>query len=131
MPARIARAVRLWNSEPAPGIGPDQAQTMTYGVDQCRMCGKPIPVLRPTAWREWEDAQRRPVVPEKEWRRLGMLGPPTRLQWRSNMADGCCTPCGVKLLHRRWRYGLRGVLSVAFFVGLAAVVSFIILYFPH
>ena len=104
---------------------------MTYGVDQCRMCGKPIAVLRATALQEWEKAQLNPVIPEKQWRALGMLGPPTRMQWYNNLADGCCAPCGMKMMNRRLQYSRRGLALIAAFITVAVITSLIILYLPH
>ena len=96
-----------------------------FGVDQCRMCGKTIVVKSPKAREEQEKAIRQPVVPEKVWRKAGFLTPPTRTQWFSNPADGCCADCGRLQMRRKHRPLLRliilvgGAVSTIVFVGSA------------
>jgi predicted nucleic acid-binding Zn ribbon protein len=70
---------------------------MTYGVDQCRVCGVPIKPHRADEITDWLKAQKRPPIPEKEWRRRGFLAAPTKEQL-SLPAAGCCQPCGEKLM---------------------------------
>ncbi len=104
---------------------------MTYGVDQCRVCGVPITVSRPTSMEELEKAKRLPPVPEKEWRRLGFLTVPTHYQWYVSRTDGCCAQCGLKQLHKQFHFGARGMGLAAMIVFLGAVISAVVLYFPH
>jgi predicted nucleic acid-binding Zn ribbon protein len=95
---------------------------MTYGVDQCRCCGVPIKSSRSTALEEYTNVMRKPTMPEAEWRRLGLLAPPTRYQLAMPQT-GCCQPCGEKLIRRRTR-PFRRMAKVA----LAAVVAFTIIW---
>jgi len=88
-----------------------------YGVDQCRVCGKPIVVKSPIAREIQETAIRKPIVPEKAWRARGFLTPPTYGQWFVNPADGCCFECARLQLRRKMRPELR----------LAALVSVMLL----
>jgi hypothetical protein len=98
-----------------------------FGVDQCRVCGKPLVVKSPKALAEQEKAIRHPIVPEKVWRKAGLLTPPTRNQWFGNPADGCCGECGRAQMRRRFRPGLRlsilvgGVITIILFVGTVLV----------
>jgi predicted nucleic acid-binding Zn ribbon protein len=70
---------------------------MTYGVDQCRVCGVPIKPHRPDEITDWMKAQKRPLIREKEWRRRGFLAAPTKEQMRLPAA-GCCQSCGERLM---------------------------------
>jgi hypothetical protein len=49
-----------------------------YGVDQCRVCGKPITVPSKKARAEQEKTNRKPPIPEAEWRRRGFSWASTR-----------------------------------------------------
>jgi hypothetical protein len=102
-----------------------------YGVDQCRVCGKPITVRSPRTRAEQEEAIRNPFVPEKVWRARGYLTVPTERQWRSDVASGCCGVCGRNELRRRLKMGKRGA---ALAVGAVLTILFlgtIILFLPH
>ncbi|MEJ0048262.1 MAG: hypothetical protein WDN04_20650 [Rhodospirillales bacterium] len=102
-----------------------------FGVDQCRVCGKPIVVRSPEAVTEQEKAIRNPVVPEKVWRAAGLLTPPTPMQWRKNPADGCCGPCGRRLLREKYKTGLRFWLLLGGMIAVAAVVIAVVKFLPH
>jgi hypothetical protein len=104
---------------------------MTYGVDQCRVCGIAITPRGPEAWHEQERANRKPGIPEAEWRRRGFLTSPTRNQLRAMPADGCCRPCGIKLLKRKYHYGARAVGVVVVVSLLMAGIIMLITYLPH
>ncbi len=98
---------------------------MTYGVDQCRVCGVPIKPHRPDEITDWLKAQKRPLIPEHEWRRRGFLAAPTREQLFLPSA-GCCQPCGERLLRKRSGLGKRlavGALSAAAAVAIIWVVQ--------
>jgi hypothetical protein len=94
---------------------------MTYGVDQCRMCGVPIKPHRPNEMEDWLKAQKRPPIPEKEWRRRGFLAAPTREQM-ANPAAGCCQACGEKMTLRIGGAGKRAVLLA---IGVATAIAII------
>jgi hypothetical protein len=82
---------------------------MTFGVDQCMRCGKPITVRRDTG-------NANDFLPSKmseaEWRAAGYLARPNRLQQR-RQAIGCCTDCMEKLHRKNWKPGLRLLLMLA------------------
>jgi hypothetical protein len=90
-----------------------------YGVDECRVCGVPIRVPGPTARAEQEKANRKPPMPEKEWRRRGYLCPPTRHQLIEPQ-HGCCPQCGREQAIKKYNPNTRLVLMLgmiaAFFV---------------
>jgi predicted nucleic acid-binding Zn ribbon protein len=71
-----------------------------YGVDQCRMCGTPIPIYSRRAWEWQEKANLHPPIPEEEWRRRGYLCPPTTRQLNHRRTEGCCQPCARKEMYR-------------------------------
>jgi predicted nucleic acid-binding Zn ribbon protein len=102
-----------------------------YGYDHCRVCGKPITVLRPGSLGKWEQAQRKPLMPEKQWRDMGFLAAPTQMQINSVPADGCCGDCGLKLTKRKWRYHERGALLIVVAVTICWVIFWIISYMRH
>ncbi len=104
---------------------------MTYGVDQCRVCGTRITPKGPEAAEQQEKANRNPPMPEKEWRRRGFLTAPTRSQVYSDPANGCCARCGMKLLRKHSKFGVRTVSIAIVFIILSAIFAFIITYLPH
>jgi hypothetical protein len=66
---------------------------MTYGVDQCRICGKPIRPSGPESMSKYvESLQKKPTMSEKEWRAAGFKAAPTPFQMRKRR-DGCCFEC--------------------------------------
>jgi hypothetical protein len=95
---------------------------MTYGVDQCRVCGVPIKPHRPDEITAWLKAQKRPPIPEREWRRRGFLAAPTPEQM-SLPAAGCCQACGERLLLKAGKAGRRFA-----YVAVGAVVAFAIIW---
>jgi hypothetical protein len=103
---------------------------MTYGVDQCRVCGKPIPIKSVTAMTDFLVAQRKPAMPEAEWRRRGFLASPTKQQVKFPEM-GCCFDCGLKLAHQASRYHLRGIMVIVFMVFATTVISIITLFMRH
>ena len=100
---------------------------MTYGVDQCRVCGVKIPVRSPNDMAEWLEEQRNPKIPEKEWRRRGYLAAPTHTQ-RRMPAYGCCPKCGLKEMNRKMKAGRRLMIMGAV-AGLAMTLVWVILTF--
>jgi hypothetical protein len=104
---------------------------MVYGVDQCRICGAPIIPRGPEVWAEQEAANRRPILPEKEWRRRGFLTSPTRIQLQADPANGCCRPCGIKMIQSTYRYHRRGLFILGFAAALAAFILVVVTYLAH
>ncbi len=104
---------------------------MVYGVDQCRICGAPIVPKGPETWTEQEAATRRPIIPEKEWRRRGFLTSPTRVQLIADPANGCCRPCGIKLMKSTYKYHQRALLIIAFAVVMAGFILLVVTYLAH
>jgi hypothetical protein len=102
-----------------------------YGVDQCRVCGKPITVLSKKARLEQEQANRKPTLSEAEWRRRGYLTSPTFRQLGKHPSSGCCFLCGIQEMRKyskpthRVLYGL-GIV----FIVLWAVVA-LLTYMHH
>jgi predicted nucleic acid-binding Zn ribbon protein len=104
---------------------------MTYGVDQCRICGTPIIPRGPDIAEEQEKANRKPIIPEKEWRKRGFLTSPTRVQLYLDPANGCCGVCGLKLMKKTYRYNTMALSIMGVVVLLAVGVVFIVTYLPH
>jgi hypothetical protein len=104
---------------------------MAYGIDQCRICGIDIPFVGPKGAQKQEEANRRPMLPEKEWRRRGYLASPTRAQLGGAPAEGCCHQCGLKQMEKSFKYRTRTLSLLAFAVALAAFVVWVITYLPH
>ena len=102
-----------------------------YGVDQCRVCGIRIPPLGPDQAEEQMKVNRKPIIPEQEWRRMGLLTSPTRPQLNKNPALGCCGPCGLKQIKKKSKPGTRGFLILFVGVGIAIFVISIITFLPH
>jgi len=102
-----------------------------YGVDQCRVCGKPIVVRSPETLAEQEKAIRKPVVPEKVWRARGYLTAPTATQWRVNPADGCCGACGVREFRKKYRHVVRFWILLAGAAIISTVVVSVMKFLPH
>jgi hypothetical protein len=96
-----------------------------FGVDQCRVCGTAIRVTGRSAREDQEEANRRPLMPEAEWRRRGYLCPPTRRQLRIAPAAGCCMACGQKEARRFYRTRTR--LAIMITISLTLIVSSIAL----
>jgi hypothetical protein len=101
------------------------------GVDECRVCGKKITVGRKDAHEKQMEAIRKPVVPEKVWREAGLLTPPTWGQWYRNPGDGCCLDCGLELVHRKYRTGIRFLGMYAILFGAAALIIFLVTFSKH
>lgn len=77
---------------------------MTYGVDQCRVCGVKI-ALRPPTMREQKTIQVanskiKKLMTEPEWRAAGFRAQPTPYQMLRPPV-GCCAACGTKLELKR------------------------------
>ena len=104
---------------------------MTYGVDQCRVCGTRISPRGPEAAEDQEKANRHCLMPEKEWRRRGFLCPPTKFQIYSSPADGCCAKCGMMVLRKHSKFGVLTFSIGGLFIIAAIVFCFVITYLPH
>jgi hypothetical protein len=78
-----------------------------YGVDQCRRCGIPI---KPHGEHEREEfialMKHKKQMPEAQWRKMGLLAPPTHRQDRFP-ALGCCYECGYLLMRQKYRPFIR------------------------
>lgn len=70
---------------------------MVYGVDECRVCGKPIPHRGPEALSQYFASLKDPKPPmtEKQWRAKGFKAGPTRRQM-GHPHEGCCFECQFK-----------------------------------
>jgi predicted nucleic acid-binding Zn ribbon protein len=102
-----------------------------YGVDQCRVCGTAI---RPHGRRVrefQEKANRKPPIPEEEWRRRGYLCPPTPQQLNQYPAGGCCTECGRKEMRKFFMVRTRLVLTLITLVVVIAFALFVGSYMHH
>jgi hypothetical protein len=70
---------------------------MTYGVDQCRVCGAAMPTGGTGALERYlKDRKRRPTMSEAEWRAKGFKAAPTRHQLHKP-TDGCCFKCRMEM----------------------------------
>ncbi len=102
---------------------------MTYGVDQCRVCGKAIKISGPHAMAQYLETQalRRPNMTEKQWRAAGLKTAPTLLQMR-RQSDGCCFECQFPTRYREvraWRFILPmfgGAIALFLFIYLVVSV---------
>jgi hypothetical protein len=101
---------------------------MKYGFDHCRICGKPIAAGRADWLEQWEAAQRRPPIPETEWRKMGFLAAPTKFQLKIAPANGCCSDCGLVISHRTSRYHVRGIASILGVVAMTSFIAWVIFY---
>jgi hypothetical protein len=102
-----------------------------FGVDQCRVCGTPITVSSRAAREEQEKANRRPLMPEAEWRRRGYLCPPTKKQLNIAPAGGCCMKCGEKQARQFYQARLRLAGMVALSLGLILSAIALLTYMSH
>ena len=82
---------------------------MTYGVDECRVCGKAMKPTGPEAMqRHLASLKGRPMMTDKQWRAAGLKASPTKRQMRSPQ-HGCCFECALMMGQkgigqRRWIY---------------------------
>ena len=90
---------------------------MTYGLDQCRRCGRDIPLSDPRAIeRHAKSIREKPTMTEEQWRRAGWLAAPTRYQLQKPM-DGLCFDC--KYVRGTARYGVKMIVTVSAIIALA------------
>jgi hypothetical protein len=102
-----------------------------YGVDQCRVCGTAIrPHGRRTAEFQ-EKANRKPPIPEEEWRRRGYLCAPTLRQLTRDPSNGCCAACGRKEMRKFFMVRSRLVIAVAVLVLTITFAIFLDSYMHH
>ena len=104
---------------------------MVYGVDQCRICGTEIKPKGPDVAIAQELANRKPLMPEKEWRRRGYLTSPTKHQINTDPAHGCCAKCGLLATRKHFHYNY---IAAGVFVGaviLAIFVVTVVTFLPH
>ena len=104
---------------------------MTYGVDQCRVCGTRIHPKGPEVAEEQMQANRKPLMPEKEWRRRGYLCPPTKFQIRQDPSNGCCHKCGMRELQKFSKYGVLTFSVAGGFLVAVIILVIIVTYIPH
>jgi hypothetical protein len=114
-----------------PPTGFAGAPRQMYGVDQCRCCGKTIPVRSPKTREDQEKANRNPIVPEKVWRARGFLTAPTKQQWKISPANGCCYDCGRREIRRKLRSGWRVAFMFTFCVLLTIFIVSVFIYMRH
>ncbi len=95
---------------------------MTYGLDQCRLCGKDMPLSDSRAIeRHAKFSREKPTMTEAEWRRAGWKAAPTRYQLRKPL-DGLCFDC--KYVRGTRQYGVKVIVLV--FTIIAAVAALVI-----
>jgi len=102
-----------------------------YGVDQCRVCGTAIKVPNRRTQEAQEQANRRPPIPEVEWRRRGYLCAPTLGQLTRDPSKGCCADCGRREMRKFFMVRSRLVLAVGVLVGVVAFAVFLATYMHH
>ncbi len=70
---------------------------MTYGVDECRVCGK---AMKPSGPKEMQrhlaSLRGHPTMTEKQWRAAGLKAAPTKRQMVS-LHHGCCYDCTMTM----------------------------------
>ncbi len=103
---------------------------MVYGFDQCRMCGKKISIDDHITLQDWEMAQRRQLMPEKEWRRRGFLSAPTKWQLDHPWV-GCCPACGVKQFKKHWGSNRKVLVALGAIVVFSAITWWVFSYAPY
>ncbi len=104
---------------------------MTYGVDQCRVCGARIFPKGPETAELQTEANRKPQMPEKEWRRRGYLCPPTKFQIHVDPSNGCCHKCGMRELRKHSKFGVITFSIAGAFLLVVFVLVVVITYIPH
>jgi hypothetical protein len=102
-----------------------------YGVDQCRVCGKPITVPSKKARAEQEKTNRKPPIPEAEWRRRGYLTCPTPRQLGKHPAHGCCFLCGIQQQRKLSKPLVRVSTGIAIVLGVFTGVVALLTYMHH
>ncbi len=102
---------------------------MTYGVDQCRVCGTKIKLHGPLDMEEWVEAQKRAKMPEKVWRARGYLAAPTKRQML-DPSHGCCAACGYREMRRKSKPFRRLALAGVWIVLAAAFAWIVMTYAP-
>jgi len=103
---------------------------MTYGVDECRVCGVPIQPYGRDSYKQYLESLKKPTMPEREWRAKGYLAMPTRLQMH-NPHIGCCLECADRELKRQGKYAVRGFIWLALFVSFWAFIIYVYSYARH
>jgi len=94
---------------------------MTYGLDECRRCGKPIRQKRDV---EGAGDMRPSRMPEAEWRAAGFKAQPTLAQLHHPQL-GCCTDCNAILMRKRWKPGLRIAITFGLIIGLGILIIWV------
>jgi hypothetical protein len=89
---------------------------MTYGVDECRVCGVAIKPSGPDALKRHNISLKgRPVMTERQWRAAGFKACPTYRQTKEP-TDGCCSACKLKMHGRTWKPRRRFAMVLGFAV---------------
>lgn len=74
---------------------------MTFGVDECRRCGRAMKISAPNALAQYHDSlTRKPTMSEAEWRAEGWKAAPTRHQIH-HVLTGVCRECKWALRNRQ------------------------------
>ncbi len=97
---------------------------MTYGVDECRVCGARITPSGPGSMDRYLASLNlsKPTMTVKAWRAAGFKAMPTPWQM-GHVRDGCCYKCQFTLGMAQIRQPIYIVPAVAFFV--LAIVLFV------
>ena len=99
----------------------DQTDKMTYGIDQCRRCGKPMEPAGPAQSARYQlSLTQKPTMSEEKWRAQGWKQAPTRFQLHHKL-DGMCWQCRWVWMNqpmRRWKLliWLMPILVISFAV---------------
>ncbi len=74
---------------------------MTYGVDQCRRCGKRMKVIEPDAMARYQESLgRKPLMTPKQFKAAGWKASPTFHQ-TVNPLTGICYDCKPIIMRTR------------------------------
>ncbi len=89
---------------------------MTYGVDECRICGALMTSKGPDAMQRYLDSLtlKKPTMSQKEWRAAGFKAMPTPYQM-GHVQDGCCYKCRFPIAVKSVRQNYFIISAVAFF----------------
>jgi hypothetical protein len=95
------------------------------------VCGVPIVPKGPDVAIQQEKANRKPQMPEAEWRKRGFLTSPTKFQVKTDPAHGCCAKCGLLLTRKHFHYTALALGVLVGAVLLFAFVLTVVTFLPH